>query len=257
MRQQSLLPLLLTAVLITAQLSCAGAVPLVGTPKPSPTPTPSQQAAIDEILQRYEDAIGGREAIAEITSYKLKGTYQLPGMTGQMEGWQKEPNKRLSIIHVPGLGTLKRGFDGETNWVQTPAGTFSQEGSEISELERDGEVYSVGKIKSQFDTMRLEPHKARLSGREMHVIEGKPVKGPAEKLFFDAENGLLVRWDMARRHPKQGIVFVKAHLNDYRQVGKVKVPHKVRFAFESFSFTVNLEEVQHNVEINDAVFKKP
>lgn len=256
MRQHSLLPLLLTTVLITVQLSCAGAVPLIGTPKPSPTP--NQQAAIDQILQRYEDAIGGREAIEEITSYKLKGTYQLPGVTGQMEGWQKEPNKRLSVIHFPNLGTLKRGFDGETSWVQTPAGTVADESSqELSELERDGEVYSVGKIKSQFETMKLEPHKARLSGREMHVIEGKPVKGPAEKLFFDVENGLLVRWDMARRHPKQGIVFVKAHLNDYRQVGKVKVPHKVRFAFESFSFTVNLEEVQHNVQIDDAIFKKP
>jgi hypothetical protein len=123
-------------------------------------------------------------------------------------------------------------------------------------MERDAEVYSAAKIKSEFDSMKLE-YKARLNGRDMNVIEGKPAKGPAEKLFFDAENGLLVRWDMARRHPKRGTVFVKAHLENYQQVGRVKVPFKIRFAFESFTFTVNLEEVQHNVEIDDAIFKKP
>jgi hypothetical protein len=224
---------------------------------PAASPSPGQQAAIDEILKRYEDAIGGSQAIAEITSYKIKGTYDLPGIRGRMEGWQKEPNRRLSVIEFPGIGTLKKGFDGETMWVQTPAGTFTDDSSqEFAEMERDGEVYSAAKIKSQFDSMKLE-HKARLSGREMHVIEGKPVKGPAEKLFFDVENGLLVRWDMARRHPKRGLVFVKAHLENYQQVGKVKVPFKIRLAFESFTFTVYLEEVQHNVKINDAIFKKP
>ena len=75
MPKQSLLPILLTAVLVTAQLSCARPGALGG--KPAPSPTPGQQAAIDQILQRYEDAIGGSEAIAEITSYKIKGTWEL------------------------------------------------------------------------------------------------------------------------------------------------------------------------------------
>jgi hypothetical protein len=65
-----------------------------------------------------------------------------------------------------------------------------------------------------------------------------------------------VRWDMARRQVDR-TVFVKAHLDDYRQVSNVKVPFKIRFAFESFTFTVNLEEVLYNEPIDDAVFKKP
>jgi zinc protease len=255
MSKYPLLPLLFTAVLIMAQLSCGRSTPVAG--RPPASASPGQQAAVDQILQRYEDAIGGSDAIAAITSYKIKGTFDLSGMKGKIEGWQKEPKKRLSVIEFPNLGTLKKGFDGETAWVQTSAGTFTDENpQEIAEMERDAEVYSAAKIKSEFDSMKLE-YKARLNGRDMNVIEGKPAKGPAEKLFFDAENGLLVRWDMARRHPKRGTVFVKAHLENYQQVGRVKVPFKIRFAFESFTFTVNLEEVQHNVEIDDAIFKKP
>lgn len=255
MRKSSLLLSLLTALLITTQLSCARSRPAPG--RPAAAPSPSQQAAIDQILQRYEDAIGGSAAIEAVTSYKIKGTFELSGMKGRIEGWHKEPNKSLSVIDFPRAGTLRKGFDGETTWVQTPGGTFTdQSGQELAEMERDQEVYSAAKIKSQFDSMKLE-NKAKLSGRDVNVIEGKPLKGPAEKLFFDVESGLLVRWDMARRHPKRGTVFVKAHLDDYQQVGSLKVPFKIRFVFESFTFTVNLEEVQHNVEIDDAMFRKP
>ena len=250
------LKLLLIALLLTLQLSCVRSGPITES-KPAASPPPTEQAVIDQILQRYEQALGGKEAIAGITSYKLKGTYELSGITGTVEGWRKEPHKTLTVIEFPNLGTLKKGFDGETHWVQTPGGTFSNSHpQEIAEMERDSEVYSVGRIKSLFESMKLE-NKARLSGRDVYVIEGKPAKGPAEKLFFDVESGLLVRWDMARREQNRGTVFVKVHLDDYKEVDGVKVPFKVRFAFESFNFTVRVEELQHNIAIDDAVFRKP
>ena len=247
---------LLVAVTITAQVSCARLKSAGGS---NPTSSPSPPDAISQILDRYEQAVGGKEAIDRITSYKMKGTFELSNLRepGTLEAWGKDPNKTLAIIDFPRIGTLKKGFDGVTRWVQTPAGTVTDSSpQEIAEMERDSEVYSAGRIKSQFESMKLE-NKARLSGREMNVIEGKPAKGPAEKLFFDVENGLLVRWDMARQQPKRGTVFVKVHLNDYREVDGVKVPFNVRFAFESFSFTVKVDELQHNIPIDDAVFKKP
>ncbi len=250
------LVLLLIALVLTAQLSCTHSEPTAES-NPAASSTPPEQAFVDQILQRYEQALGGKDAIAAITSYKLKGTFDLSGMTGTIEGWQKEPHKTLTVFEFPRFGTLKKGFDGETRWVQTPGGTFSKSSpQEIAELERDAEAFSVGKIKSLFESMKLE-NKARLSGRDMYVVEGKPAKGPAEKLFFDVENGLLVRWDMARRQENRGTVFVKVHLDDYKEVSGVKMPFKVRFAFESFNFTVKLDEMQHNIPIDDSIFKKP
>jgi hypothetical protein len=246
---------LLIAVLITAQLSCRRAPSTE--PGPAAAATPSEQAAIDQILQRYEQALGGKEAIEGITSERMKGTFQIGGMAGKIEGWTKDPNKTLVVIDFPRLGILKKGFDGEARWVQTPAGTFENSNpQEIAELERDAEVYSPGKIKGLFGSMKLD-NKARLNGREMYVIEGKPSRGPAEKLFFDVENGLLVRWDMARRQEGRGTVFVKVHLEDYKEVGKLKAPFKIRFAFESFTFLVQVDELEYNIPIDDAMFRKP
>jgi hypothetical protein len=245
---------LLIAVVITSQLSCRGPATQ---PRPTASPTPTEQALVDQILQRYEQAIGGKEAIAAVTSQRMKGTFQLRNMVGNIEGWSKDPNKTLVVIEFPRIGTLKKGFDGETRWVQTPAGTVSDSSpQEIAELDRDAEVYSAGNIKSLFESMKLDT-KAKLNGRDMNVIEGKPAKGPAEKLFFDAENGLLVRWDMARRQEGRGTVFVKVHLDDYKEVGGLKVPFKVRFNFESFTLLVQVNELEYNVPIDDAIFRKP
>ena len=223
----------------------------------NPPPSAEEVALVEQIFTRYTEAVGGQEAIDRVTSYKTKGTFELAGRRGSIEIWGKDPNKNLTVLEFPVIGTVKKGFDGETQWVQTPAGTVTDSSEqEIAEVERDAEIYRAGKIKNLYEKVKLE-RKAWLSGRDVYMIEGIPAKGPSEKLFFDIENGLLVRWDMARKHPKRGTVFVKVHLDDYKDVGGVKVPHKVRFAFESFSFTITVDELQHNVAINDAVFKKP
>ena len=126
----------------------------------------------------------------------------------------------------------------------------------MAEVDKDADIYGAGRIKNLYESMRFEG-KARLNGREVNMIEGKPVKGPVEKLLFDAQTGLLLRWDMVRRQAKRGNVFVKVSLDDYREVDGVKVPFKVRFAFESFELKLIIDELQHNVPLEDAMFEKP
>jgi hypothetical protein len=214
---------------------------------------------IDEILQRYETAVGGREAIDRIVSYHGKGTFStsVSPLTGTYEVWGKEPDKTLATITFTPSVVIKKGFDGTTRWVQTPGGTVADESSSgMAEIERDADIYRAGKIKSLYDKMLMQP-RARLHGIDVYVIEGQPVRGPSEKLFFSVNDGLLLRWDMVRKTPKRGNVFVKVHLEDYREVDGVKIPFKVRFAFESFDVTLTIDELKHNVEIADGLFKKP
>src|SRR6185295_2411383 len=247
--------LLLGALLAIVQLSCVRS----GTTGPSPaaSPSPTEQDIIDQILKHYEEALGGDKAIARITSLRMKGTYEFSGLKGTMEAWRKEPHKTLTVIEFPRIGKLKKGFDGENRWVQTPVGSYTDNSpEEIASLERDAEVFSAGKIRSLFESMKLES-RARINGRDVYVIQGTPPKGTVEKLFFDIENGLLVRWDMARRVENRRTVFVKVHLEDYRDVGGVKMPFDVRFVFELFSFRIKVDEVELNIPIDDAVFRKP
>ncbi|MGI8732293.1 MAG: hypothetical protein ACR2LM_03200 [Pyrinomonadaceae bacterium] len=240
---------------LAAQLACNRIQPSTGS---DATPSPSEQAAlVDQILERYAEAVGGRAAIDRIKSYKAQGTFESSVLRGTFGAWGKDPHKTLSVIEFPRIGTLKKGFDGENRWVQTPVGTFNDESPrQMAEVERDAEVYRAGKIRNLYESMRVEG-KARLKGRDVYVVEGKPAKGPTEKLFFDTDTGLLMRWDMVRRNPERGNIFVKVHLDDYREIDGVKVPFKVRFAFESFDLTLKVDLLEHNVPIDDAIFEKP
>ncbi len=244
-------------VFCVAQFSCSAPNPPA---EPAATQSPANKVAeVDQILERYTEAVGGKAAIDGVTSYKAQGRFSSSVLreSGQFKIWGKDPRKSLSVIEFPRIGTLKKGFDGENRWVQTPAGTFTDESpTQMAELEQDAEVYRAGKIRDLYQSMTLEG-KARLSGRDVYMLEGKPAKGPAEKLFFDTESGLLMRWDMVRRNPQRGNVFVKVHLDDYREVDGVKVPFKVRFAFESFELMLNVDVLEHNVPIDDALFAKP
>lgn len=226
---------------------------------PAPLPSSNQESVVDQILERHQEAIGGQAAIDRVTSYKAEGTFESSVLPTRLpfRAWGKEPHKSLSEIEFPRIGTLRRGFDGKSRWVQTPVGTFNDDSpKEMAELERDAEVYRAGKIRSLYSRMALEGP-AKLNGRDVYVIEGEPEKGPKEKLFFDKENGLLLRWDMVRRNPRRGNVFVKVHMDDYREVDGLKVPFLVRLAFESFSVTLRLDELKHNVPLDDAIFEKP
>ena len=248
--------LLLVALLVTVQLSCVRR-PRTSKKAAVPAASPTEQDIIDQILKHYEDALGGEQAIAAITTLRMKGTFELAGITGTIESWRKQPRKTLFVFDFPRIGKLKKGFDGENRWVQSSAGTFTDNNEqELAELERDAEVFGAGRIRSVFESMKLES-RARIQGRDMYVIQGTPPKGPAEKLFFDVENGLLTRWDMARSVPNRGTVFVKVHLDDYREVRGVKMPFNVRFAFESFSIHLKMDEIEPNVPIDDAIFRKP
>jgi zinc protease len=256
LRHRSCILCVALALLLIAGLAC------IKKPnsQPAASATPDPNIQIEEILKRYQAAVGGQEAIDRIVSYQGKGTFSASLSnrtgTGTYEVWGKDPDKTLSIITFSPTIVIKKGFDGTTRWLQTPAGVVDEAQSEMAEVERDADIYRVGKIKSLYEKMILEP-KARLHGRDVYVIEGRPARGPSDKLFFDEKDGLLLRWDMVRRNPKRGNVFVKVHLEDYRELDGVKVPFKIRFAFESFELTLKMDELKHNVAIDDSLFKKP
>ena len=256
-KRTALLPFLL-GISVTALVGCKHLRP--GGSSPSASASPTQKEVVEQIFARYTEAVGGQQAIESVTSYKTKGTFETSAarIQGTFESWGKNPNKNLTRITFPGIVEVTKGFDGENQWVQTPFGTFSSaEGAtEMSQMERDAEIYRAGKLKDLYYDLKLE-NKVRLSGRDVYLVEGIPNKGPAEKLFFDTETGLLVRWDMVRKVPNRGHVFVKVHLDDYREVDGLKVPFKIRFAFESFDFTMKLDELKHNISIDDAMFRKP
>jgi len=83
---------------------------------------------VDQILEKYIQALGGRAAIQSITSRVVKATVEFPAMNAIMnaEFIAKAPNKRLKIIEVPDYGKVVDGFNGTVAWSQNPQTGISE-----------------------------------------------------------------------------------------------------------------------------------
>lgn len=245
------------AAALTALCGCGGAPKRDASSPPAPSPDPAQ--VVGAIFDKYAEAVGGQDASDRIQTYVLKGTFEMTGRVAKLpvEIYVKRPDKSLMVVEIPRLGAVRRGRTGGVAWSQTPfAGVAEDSPNELTEVERDHDLYRAGKIRELYRAVRLEG-RARLNGRDVYVVEGKPAEGPAEKMLFDVETGLLLRWDVVRRAPGRPNVFARIYLEDYGDVGGVKVPFTIRYYFEPREMVLRLGEVRHDVPLDDAMFERP
>src|SRR2546427_571751 len=74
------------------------------------------------VLDRYIEAIGGREQLLRLKFAHLTGRFDSVelGFGGPLEVWTAAPNKRLAQIDLEGYGQVLQGFDGKSGWILEP-----------------------------------------------------------------------------------------------------------------------------------------
>jgi zinc protease len=219
---------------------------------------PAVNVTVDQILDKYIQAIGGKAAIEKITSSIQKGTFEIPamGLKASVEAYSKAPNRQLEIVDLGGYGTSQMGYDGTNAWAQDPqTGLRDIKGVELASLKRKYEFHRELKFKEQYAKLEVKG-KEKVGNGEAYVIEATPAEGSAEKFFFDTQSGLLVRNDSEEEGP-QGKIPVKTYLEDYKEVDGLKVPFTTRQETPFGNIVVTLTEIKHNVPIDDAKFNKP
>jgi hypothetical protein len=234
-------------------------------PQPKPAEakaaTPQTTAArptIDQILERYVQALGGRAAIEKLKTRESKGTFEIidTPLKGVVESYNKAPNKLAIFTRVPGLGDFLEGYDGNISWAQDPAnGLRDRSGVELAQAKFDAEFYKDIKMKELYPKMELKGTE-KVGGRDAYVILATPAAHSPEQLYFDVQTGLLVRADVVREGP-QGKTPFTVFYEDYREVDGVRIPFLLRQTAKDFSVIIKLDSIKHNVSIDDAKFSKP
>src|SRR6185295_8216232 len=107
--------------------------------------SPDAMPTLDQLLENYVEAIGGKAAIGRITSRVSKGTFQLSGFgaKGVVELYEKAPNKSLLIVTIPGIATMQEGFNGAIAWEMQPGDSTLRDkiGGKLAEAQREGDFY--------------------------------------------------------------------------------------------------------------------
>jgi hypothetical protein len=232
-----------------------------GVNAPASTPT------VDQILDKYVQAIGGKAAFEKLKTRVMKGTSENLTTTrgAPVEIYAKAPNKRVEIV-LAGDYDSSRGFNGAVGWSlnMTETGFRELSGHGLAAEKREAEFYREIKLRELYSKLTLAG-KERVGDREAYVVEATPAEGDLEKLYFDVQTGLLIRRDGTLEMPKDGRIPVESlikipvesYFEDYREIDGVKLPFTVRHSLPGVRTITKFKEIRHDIPIEDAKFNKP
>jgi len=238
-----------------------------GTPPPDDPneieilPSASATPSADQILDRYIQALGGKERLAALTSFTAKGTYK--GFDTDLEEvpveiFAKAPGQRTTIVHLL-QGDSNRIYDGHVGWIAAadkPVPLLTLTGKDLDGFKLDAELSFPAGIKQGLSRWRTGFPKMAIDGHEAQVIQGTSAGGSRVKLFFDKESGLLVR-SLRYTETAVGIVPTQTDYSDYREVAGVKMPFHWTVTWTDGQATTELSAMEPNVRIDAAKFAKP
>jgi outer membrane lipoprotein-sorting protein len=242
----------IASTVICVGLGAVGMIPAVAQTAPK-----EEMPTVDQIIDKYVKAIGGKEAMQKITSRVAKGTFEMEQMGGDSttEIYQKAPNKEYSITASP-QGDFKRGFNGTAGWQDNPmVGLVDVTGGQLTDMKRGADFYRDIKLKELYSKRTLKG-KESVNGHDAYVVELTPDEGSAETWYFDTDSGLAVRMQTSME-TDNGTMDVDSSLSDYREVDGVKVPFNIHQSLGQFEFTIKFNDVKQNVPIDDKIFDKP
>lgn len=218
-------------------------------------PAAMPQLTADDVLNKYITAIGGQAAIDKLKSRVMKGTYTSGGNSMPLEINQMAPDK-IHLTFVSPQGQMERGFNGSAGWEKNPRGVNDLPAAQLADLKSGFALFRDLKLKDQFT--RMSVRKDKLEGKDVNVISGANQSGKRERLFFDAESGLLLRRVTYTQTPI-GVIPDQTDYEDYRDVDGVKIPFTVKTAgLDNFSTgTRKFSEIRINAPVDDASFNKP
>jgi hypothetical protein len=217
------------------------------------------QPSVDQIFEKYIQAVGGAQRLAGLTSYVAKGTSQLFGeeKKSPTEMYAKAPNQLAMIVHQS-EGNLARTFDGRDGWVMLPLTVielYPLNGSALEGAKLDGQLSFPAGIRQSLTNWHVS-YPATIDGRDVYAVQGSGGAGVVATFYFDKQSGLLKRV-IRYVTTAMGRVPTQWDYSDYRPVAGVMIPFKFTYAWISGREEYALTDVQPNVPIDAAIFGKP
>ena len=219
---------------------------------------PNAKGSPDEIFNKYLNALGGTQPLSRFTSYTAKGTYvgfDTHHSKVPVEIFAKAPNQKTFIIHGA-FGDKTWVFDGRQAWaasVDKPQPLMQLNAGNLEGLKVEALVSFPTGLKANFTQWRVTS--TSIDDKDVTVLQGTNPRQPPVNLYFD-NSGLLVR---LVRFVDTAIGRIPTQIDyaDYREVAGVKFPFKITSTWTDGQATVELTDVQPNVNIDAAKFARP
>jgi photosynthetic reaction center cytochrome c subunit len=228
------------------------------------TPRPNAPS-IDQVLDRYIQALGGAQSLDSLKSFTARGAYEGFDTLGDavpVDVYARFPNQRAIVVHLgSGAADNVRVFDGQNAW-NTSSGTLMPipvvplTAGELEGAKLEAALSFPGQIKQLFKDWRSGFPSTVVDDKPVDVIQGTMADNTPAKFYFDRETGLLMRL-VRYTDTRLGFNPTQIDYADYRTVSGVKMPFKVTTTWTDGQSVITLSELQANVPIDAGRFARP
>jgi len=216
--------------------------------------------SVEELAAKCAKASGGKEAWAKLSTQVLDGTIELPafGLTGKVEFIAKAPNKMLHVVTLgDGQFVQKQGFDGRVAWKSdTQTGLRKLEGAELEQAKMEAIFDSDVRLKEVFPDMQVTG-RAKVGDRDTYTVLAHEPGGKTDTFYFDAQTGQRIAVDSEGPDESGKVVKAGIFLEDFRPIDGIQIPFRIRIESLAVNLVIRLQEVHHNVPIEDSIFAMP
>jgi len=216
---------------------------------------------LDQILDKYLQALGGAQRVAAITSVTGKGSYRAYDdfELSPLDLYAKAPDQRTTIQHSP-YGDMTITYDGKNAWMAAPRDirpfpVVQYSGGNLYGARIDAILEFPGRLKEALTNWRVGPESS-VDDQDVQIVQATTTNGFLVKLYFDIKTGLLLRSVRYSDSPV-GRVPVRVDYSDYRAVSGVKVPFKRVATWTDGRTVFQLDSVQVNTAVDASRFAKP
>jgi outer membrane lipoprotein-sorting protein len=211
--------------------------------------------APDSLLDQYLAAVGGADALKKIKSRVAKGTVTAFGDQHMpIDIYAKAPDMRVSVMHVK-EGESVTAYNGKVGWLAVPGRVHMMNAQESFGARMDANFAFAADVKSLYTKWETLPGE-KIDGHDTLLVVAHKEGEPPLKLYLDQKSNLLVRLIRYTDSPL-GYNPTQIDYADYRAADGIKIPYRWTVARPGNRFTVQVEQLQQNVPVDDAKFVPP
>ncbi len=199
----------------------------------------------ETVIERYIEAIGGRDQLKRIEDLTQKMTASLQGMQIQINNYQKAPHYMLVNTKMGDMVLSQQLFDGERFKVQSQMGL--QEFSEGPEFE-EMKLQAIMNMELHYDEFDIQTELLGVrpvNGRDAYKVELTYPSGNHVQDYYCVETGLKI---------KSADMQSKSYFSEYKEVNGLMFPHEVRQEAGGQQIDMQVDAVEINSGLEESFF---
>jgi hypothetical protein len=218
----------------------------------------------EQVVSGYLNAVGGVDKLKAIQSVKATGTFQQGGMNIPFVMFQKRPNKQLIEVTFQGM-TQKLCYDGTMGWLINPF--QGRTTAEKMDADQEKQQKFQADIDGPFINSKEKGFLIEYVGEE--DLEGSPVyrikvtskEGDLREYYFDKDSYLMVKEKDFIKNQDGSTSDSETNYSDYKETAGILMPFTIEnvseYQGQRYSSFLKMETMEHNIAIDDAMFKMP